>query len=462
MAGIYRPPNIKSELDIKLVDNIERAHLLNSETILIGDFNINTLDNDCVKHRIVKALRDAKFTQLVTLITRPISGKCLDHIWSNKPDRVLDISCPDIAISDHLPTVGVRLYKLPLNVPKSHKYITYRSYKNLNDSEFLKTLSETPWDSAIVFEDVDDIVDAWYCLFYEAVNIHMPLKKKRVKYDPQPKWLTSELLELIKSRDQKLKKAKYSNLPEDWLDLKRTKNKVTAAIRSAKKKFFHQSFEENGNNPKKLWSIIRHLSGRNTNTNAVVFLEENDEHIRDPSQMAEIFNNHFSNLAKHLIDDKINAYDPDVLSKLVRKLNLTTKMVFPEMTMQQTLELIQAISTNKATGIDGLSARLVKIAAPAIVPSLTKLMNICITTGVFPLAWKVARITPLHKTGEKSTIGQYQFIKTTIGQYQFCQSYLKSWSVIFIISSTRSSRTIIFYINSNQVLDVIIQLKLLS
>ena len=43
MAGIYRPPNIKSELDIKLVDNIERAHLLNSETILIGDFNINTL-----------------------------------------------------------------------------------------------------------------------------------------------------------------------------------------------------------------------------------------------------------------------------------------------------------------------------------------------------------------------------------------------------------------------------------
>ena len=78
------------------------------------------------------------------------------------------------------------------------------------------------------------------------------MKKKRVKYDTQPKWLTSELLELIKSRDQKLKKAKYSNLPEDWLDLKRTKNKVTAAIRSAKKKFFHQSFEENGNNPKKL------------------------------------------------------------------------------------------------------------------------------------------------------------------------------------------------------------------
>ena len=83
-------------------------------------------------------------------------------------------------------------------------------------------------------------------------------------------------------------------------------------------------------------------------------------------------------------------------------------MVFPEMTTQRTLELIQAISTNKATGIDGLSARLVKIAASAIAPSLSKLVNICITTGVFPSAWKVARITPLHKTVEKSDKNNYR------------------------------------------------------
>ena len=159
--------------------------------------------------------------------------------------------------------------------------------------------------------------------------------------------------------------------------------------------------------------------------------------------MAEIFNNHFSNLAKHLTDDKINAYDPDVLSKLVRKLNLTTKMVFLEMTMQQTLELIQAISTNKATGIDGLSARLVKIAAPAIAPSLTKLMNICITTGVFPLAWKVARITPLHKTGEKSDKNNYRpisvlpILSKVLERhiYNFIYSFLKDNNILYQFQS---------------------------
>jgi hypothetical protein len=65
----------------------------------------------------------------------------------------------------------------------------------------------------------------------------VPLIKKRVKNETQPKWFTSELLELIKSRDEKLKNAKLSNTEKDWFDLKRAKNKVTAAIRSAKKNY---------------------------------------------------------------------------------------------------------------------------------------------------------------------------------------------------------------------------------
>ena len=41
MAAIYRPPNVKCEVDKKLAENIERVHMLNRETILTGDFNID-------------------------------------------------------------------------------------------------------------------------------------------------------------------------------------------------------------------------------------------------------------------------------------------------------------------------------------------------------------------------------------------------------------------------------------
>lgn len=63
MAGIYRSPNKNVEYDRRLSENIENAYLLNMETILTGDFNLDFLKKDIFdKHRLVKVLKDSKFT----------------------------------------------------------------------------------------------------------------------------------------------------------------------------------------------------------------------------------------------------------------------------------------------------------------------------------------------------------------------------------------------------------------
>ena len=54
----------------------------------------------------------------------------------------------------------------------------------------------------------------------------------------------------------------------------------------------------------------------------------------------------------------------------------------------------------KATGLDDVSCKMIKIAKPVIVPSLTKIMNMSLRTGVFPHSWKDAKIIPLHKGGD--------------------------------------------------------------
>ena len=48
-------------------------------------------------------------------------------------------------------------------------------------------------------------------------------------------------------------------------------------------------------------------------------------------------------------------------------------MLFNRITPDETKNLIEAIPSGKATGMDGVSARILKIAAPAIAPSLAKL-----------------------------------------------------------------------------------------
>ena len=70
--------------------------------------------------------------------------------------------------------------------------------------------------------------------------------------------------------------------------------------------------------------------------------------------------------------------------------------------------MLLSISTAKATGLDKIPSKILKIAAPVITQSLTNLFNYSIETETFPTEWKVAKIIPLHKTGPKNLADNYR------------------------------------------------------
>ena len=93
----------------------------------------------------------------------------------------------------------------------------------------------------------------------------MPLQKKRIKRETQPKWMSPEIMALLTSINSLFKKAKRSNNPDDLNALKCTKHKVTREIKSAKKNFFHESLQENRGKPKKLRASLRNLVRKEKN-----------------------------------------------------------------------------------------------------------------------------------------------------------------------------------------------------
>ena len=67
--------------------------------------------------------------------------------------------------------------------------------------------------------------------------------------------------------------------------------------------------------------------------------------------------------------------------------------------------LIRSLDISKATGPDGISARMLKGTVDSIVPSL---FNISIKAGQFPQCWKESSIVPIPKDGDHSKSGNYQ------------------------------------------------------
>jgi hypothetical protein len=66
------------------------------------------------------------------------------------------------------------------------------------------------------------------------------------------------------------------------------------------------------------------------------------------------------------------------------------------------------LSGNKATGIDKISCKIIKKAAPIISDSLTLIFNQAITLSSFPDEWKIAKVVPLYKNGQRNIPGNYR------------------------------------------------------
>ena len=58
-----------------------------------------------------------------------------------------------------------------------------------------------------------------------------------------------------------------------------------------------------------------------------------------------------------------------------------------------------ALDPNKASGPDNIPARILKLTADQIAPSVCRLFNLSLQIGVMPTAWKEANVTPVFKNG---------------------------------------------------------------
>ena len=69
---------------------------------------------------------------------------------------------------------------------------------------------------------------------------------------------------------------------------------------------------------------------------------------------------------------------------------------------------LRNLKGSKATGLDGIPARLLKDGANAIAKPIAYLINLTIRSGEIPLEWKEAKVTPIFKSGKRNEENNYR------------------------------------------------------
>ena len=82
-------------------------------------------------------------------------------------------------------------------------------------------------------------------------------------------------------------------------------------------------------------------------------------------------------------------------------------LIVTESFIQQQL---QNLKVTKATGLDDISAKYLKMSAPIICKPLTNILNLSIKTNSYPDMLKKAKVSPIFKKGSRAYINNYRRI----------------------------------------------------
>lgn len=81
---------------------------------------------------------------------------------------------------------------------------------------------------------------------------------------------------------------------------------------------------------------------------------------------------------------------------------------FQKVTSEKVEKIINKVNVKKATGADGIPAKIVKASKSVVAPQLTSLINLTVDTGIFPDKLKEAQVTPLHKKSDPLLKSNYR------------------------------------------------------
>ena len=210
------------------------------------------------------------------------------------------------------------------------------------------------------FKRSNQIWHAWKKIFNNVVDRHAPLRTKRGRGSKAP-WITAELKELMDQRDVLKIKAIQSKNPKDWSAFKKARNTVNNDIKRAKEEHYKTAFCENEKNLKRTSSIINEITSRKQTSSLVKEVKCDDKTFSDPNQICEVFNEHFASIGPKLAEEiPLDVTGHSHLDYLTTQ-NYEHSFQFQETNTSAVFSLLSKLCKSKATGLDRISAKLLRV-----------------------------------------------------------------------------------------------------
>ena len=184
---------------------------------------------------------------------------------------------------------------------------------------------------------------------------------------------------------------------------KRCKNKLNKLIKMTKEEYFKTKLS-NANNSKNSWQAINELLNKKPKSTKVTQLNVDDQVITGDRNIADCFNQYFSSIGCKLSESIQNIN----IEPMAFVTPVESSFHFSRISVQEVLSALNQLNLRKSPGLHGISVKLLKDTSDVIAQPLANIFNLSLQTGIFPDDWKIAKISPVFKEGNKTDCGNYR------------------------------------------------------
>ena len=441
---VYRPPN--TDVALFNLELLSILQLIDGErhciSAIMGDFNLDLIKNGnhAPTNEFLNNLLSHSFLPTIHNPTRitDSTATLIDNIFINETQFVCDsaIICNDI--SDHFPIavhIENSLFKKKF-VPAIKKT---RSFDSNSIVGFKTALANTDWSEintlAAQQSDPSGAYDCFHAKYLALFNTFFPAKpvKLSYKHTPRQPWMTDGLLNSCIKKSKLYKKYRQKNSLQSKNRYIAYRNKLKSILRRAEQSYYREQVQIRAGNIRLTWKLLNLVINKKTSSEATLIFSANNKLISDGKEIADNFNDFFtnvgSNLAKTIPNSTTSMYS------YLRSSPSSSFSIFPT-SPDEIVRVVSNFPNKCSSGFDEIPLHLMKATVICVADPLSKVVNSCFQNGIFPELLKIAKVCPVFKDGDAGLFTNYRPI-----------SVLPSFSKIF--EKLISVRLILFLENNH-------------
>ena len=355
--------------------------------LLLGDFNyhVNKKDDPYAKS-FLGLLDSCGFQQHVHFPTH-IKGNTLDLVISRGGEIDPSNLSTDGSVSpDHFGiNFNISLIK-PTPVIKS---TTSRNWKAFSLDDFLCELRNANLNDIQATTDVSDAINTYNNVLDMVINNHAPKTIRKIKRKHLAPWYNESIRDAKRMRRQYERRWRKSKLFSHWEDYRTACNNVNHELQKARQMHYHSRLNDS-KSQKETFQIGNSLLFGKTNK----ILPNYDS----AEALAERFAHYFSDKIKSIRDGLPGAtvHKPPALGAFSNQSSQSLLCDFEPASEAEISKLIRKCAP-KSCDLDPIPTWLLKLCLSELLPVITHIVNLSLSTSTVAPEMKLALVTPLIK-----------------------------------------------------------------